>query len=82
MASNPPPAPRFFVLEVPASGHDETDFFDVDDNVGDSPRCPQCNAGLGSLSWLPPYRGELDLVGEGFGDLVRGRLNGKSRTRQ
>jgi len=71
MASEPSSAPRFLVLEVPAPGSHETDFYIVDGNTGDSPHCPQCNEGFGSLSWLPPYRGELDLVSQDFGDLVR-----------
>jgi hypothetical protein len=71
MASESTPAPRFFVLKVPARGDYDTDFYGVDDNVGKGPRCPQCDSSLGSLVWLPPYRGELDLVGKGFGDLVR-----------
>lgn len=71
MASDPSSAPRFFVLQVPATGNYDTEFYDADGNVGDAPRCPKCNDILGALSWLPPYRGELELHGEGFGDLVR-----------
>lgn len=75
MASEPSSTSRFLVLQVPARGDYDTDFYNVDDHVGDSPHCPQCHKGFGALSWLPPYRGELDLVGEGFGDLVRGAGN-------
>lgn len=63
--------PHFFVLKAPAEGNHETDFFIVDGNIGEGRRCAQCDASLGSLVWLPPYRGELDLISKDFGDLVR-----------
>lgn len=66
-----PSALRFFVLEEPSMGPHATDFYSVDGNTGDSPHCPQCGKHFGSLVRLPPYRGELDLVGKDFGDLVR-----------
>ncbi|MDY7225084.1 hypothetical protein [Hyalangium rubrum] len=72
MDSEPSSSPQFFVLKVPAPGNYDTEFSDGGDhNVGEAPRCPRCSAVLGMLSWLPPYRGELELHGESFGDLVR-----------
>lgn len=75
MASESSAPMRFFVLKVPARGHYDTDFHDVDNSVGESPHCPRCGKHFGALSWLPPYRGELDLVGKDFGDIVRAAGN-------
>ena len=68
---------RFFVLRhAPGSSHD-TSFETVgDDNLGDAPRCPRCGSFIGMRAWLPPFRGELKLHGEGFGDYVRGPGSG------
>jgi hypothetical protein len=44
-------------------------------NRGEAPLCPRCGGALGSLTWLPPYRVELELYGQGFGDFVTGPGN-------
>jgi hypothetical protein len=73
MASDLPPEPRFFVLEADVWGPHDTQFDTVDpDNLGDPPPCPKCGKTIGMLTWLPPYRAELELYGRGFGDFVEG----------
>lgn len=71
MASDPSSSSRFFVLQVPAPGNEDTEFHAPDRTMGDAPECPQCKAALGMRAWLPPYRGEIQLHGERFGDFVR-----------
>lgn len=75
MASESSAASRFYVLRQSAGGSHDTEFEATDRKLGDAPQCPRCNAALGMLTWLPPYRGELKLHGADFGDFVRGRGN-------
>jgi hypothetical protein len=74
MASDAPPqATRFFVLKKLNEGQHDTEFSTVEpDVVGPTLSCPQCGGGVGTLSWQPPYRVELELYGKDFGDLVKG----------
>jgi len=73
MASQVRPAPRFFVLDEEMLGACDTKFNKAEPvNRGDAPRCPRCNKVLGSLKWLAPYRVELELYGQNFGDFVHG----------
>lgn len=39
-------------------------------NVGDAPRCPECNEYIGSLPWLPPYNAEIIVYGRKLGDVI------------
>jgi len=72
MASDVPTS-RFFVLEDGMFGPYDTKFSKVEPvNRGDPPQCPQCGEHMGMLTWLPPYRVELELYGQGFGDFVEG----------
>jgi hypothetical protein len=65
-------SPRFFVLEKGALWSR----YDVDTdkaepvNRGEAPDCPRCGGAIGMLEWLPPYRVELVLHGEEFGDFL------------
>src|SRR5690242_13337619 len=74
MDSEASASPRFFVLTEGAlrSRYDA----DVDTvepvNLGDAPRCPRCGDIVGLLTWLPPYRVELELHGEELGDFISG----------
>ncbi|HEX5747760.1 MAG TPA: hypothetical protein VFZ09_16045 [Archangium sp.] len=71
MASDAPsPSPRFFVVEKLRGGHHDTEFGTDDLNTGPAPRCPRCGDLVGLLTWLPPYRGELELYGKDYGDLM------------
>jgi hypothetical protein len=73
MASDvPSPPPRFFVLEKLREGHHDTEFDADVINTGPGMRCPQCGNYVGLLSWEPPYRGELELYGKDYGDLMMG----------
>jgi hypothetical protein len=73
MASAPPPDPRFFVLEAEVCGPHDTQCDTAEpENRGDAPHCPRCGATIGMLTWLPPYRVELELYGRGLGDFVEG----------
>jgi uncharacterized protein DUF1629 len=73
MDSDPHTAPRFFVLEDELFGRYDTKFLPTEPhNVGEPPPCPQCKRGIGMLPWLPPYRLELELYGDAFGDYVEG----------
>jgi len=70
MASEVPP-PRFFVLDDDMWGLHDTKLAKAEPvNRGDAPRCPKCGDIIGMLTWLPPYRGRLELHGGGFGDFV------------
>ena len=63
--------PRFFVLGDEMWGPHDTKFIGTEPvNTGAAPRCPQCGDIIGMLTWLPPYRGKLELHGEDFGDFV------------
>jgi hypothetical protein len=63
---------RFLVLEADLHGRCDTQFSEADPvNTGPAPRCPQCGEPIGMRPWLPPYRSELELHGEEFGDFVR-----------
>ncbi|MDY7227109.1 imm11 family protein [Hyalangium rubrum] len=76
MVSDLPPDPRFFVLEADVWGPLDTQFDKAGAvNRGDAPRCPQCGEPIGLLTWLPPYRVELELHGQGFGDFAAGPGN-------
>jgi hypothetical protein len=73
MASEPQRASRFFVLDDDMHGRCDTQFIKAEPaNRGEAPLCPRCGDVIGMLVWLPPYRAELELYGEGFGDFVRG----------
>src|ERR1700736_684521 len=62
---------RFYALEKYPEGDAETCALTGKSFVkGDAPSCPTCGATVGSLTWLPPLRGELELFGREFGDLV------------
>jgi len=73
MASGLPPDSRFFVLKDDLWGPRDTHFRAVKPvNRGEPPPCPKCGEPFGMLTWLPPYRAELELHGESFGDFVKG----------
>lgn len=77
MASDvPTPATRFFVLEKLRGAPNDTQFSRISSNLGPALRCPQCGETIGSLSWQPPYQGELELYGQDFGDLLKGPCGG------
>ena len=40
------------------------------EHIGDAPRCPACQACIGMLPWLPPYRAEIVVQGRLLGDVV------------
>jgi hypothetical protein len=44
-------------------------------NLEEAPLCPRCKAALGSMTWLPPFRVELELHGQALGDFVMGAGN-------
>ncbi|WP_047855169.1 imm11 family protein [Archangium gephyra] len=72
MAIESSTSPRFFVLKHERGGSHDVDFTSSDNNVGEAARCPQCGDFIGSLPWLPPHRGTLELYGKDPGDFVRG----------
>ncbi len=73
MASETLAEPRFFVLDDVLAGEYDTKFDPVEpSNLGDAPRCPQCGTLLGMLTWLPPYRVDLEVYGKQPGDFVTG----------
>lgn len=73
MDSDASPAPRFYVLEAGATGSKyDADAFKVDlFNRGPPATCSACGEPIGMLTWLPPYRVDLELHGESLGDLVK-----------
>jgi hypothetical protein len=73
MASEVRQSPRFFVLQDDVHGQHDTQGSSVDPvSLGDAPECPRCGRTIGMLTWLPPYRAELELYGESLGDFVEG----------
>ena len=73
MVSESHPSPRFFLLKDEMWGEHDTKFVTVEpDNRGDAPRCVRCGDPIGMLPWLPPYRVELELYGQGPGDFMDG----------
>ncbi|XXF75197.1 hypothetical protein P2318_19195 [Myxococcaceae bacterium GXIMD 01537] len=67
---------RFFVLEAEVWGRHDTQFEKVEPvNRGDAPHCPKCGEPIGLLTWLPPYRVELELHGQEMGDFAEGPGN-------
>ena len=73
MASDVPAAPRFFELTQDMFGPHDTKFSHVKPvKLGEASRCPQCGDIIGMLTWMPPYRVELELHGASFGDFVNG----------
>ena len=71
MASDVPPAPRFFVLEDDVWGQHDTKFRSAKPiNTGDAALCPRCGGIIGMRTWLPPHRGELEMYGGILGDFV------------
>ena len=73
MASDASAAPRFFELKHEMLGPHDTQFRHVKPvNLGEAPHCPRCGDPIGMLTWLPPYRVELELHGTAFGDFVNG----------
>jgi len=71
MAFDKPSLHRFFELKEDLHGKFDTQFRKTQPvNTGDAPRCPQCGDVIGMRTWLPPYRGELEVYGEDFGDFI------------
>jgi hypothetical protein len=65
----------FYVLTNPVGeameGRAVTDAISFDPVlVGEAPRCPECRAFIGPLSWLPPRRVELEVWSSAYGDLA------------
>jgi hypothetical protein len=72
MASDVSAAPRFFVLEDDVWGPHDTKFRGAKPvSTGDAARCPQCGGIIGMRTWLPPYRGEVELHGGAMGDFIK-----------
>src|SRR5687767_2713767 len=73
MASDTRTFPRFSVLSDDMWGPHDTKLSTVDPaNLGEAPLCPRCGRAHGMLTWRPPFRAELELHGEGFGDFATG----------
>ncbi|MFP2905809.1 hypothetical protein ACLESD_12275 [Pyxidicoccus sp. 3LFB2] len=66
----------FFVLNKLREGEHDTEFSRTSSNMGPARRCPQCGDIVGLLSWEPPYQGDLEIYGTGFGDLLKGPSGG------
>ncbi|HEX8437787.1 hypothetical protein [Archangium sp.] len=60
------------MLKKLREGPHDTEFSTVKPTIGPALRCPQCGDTLGTLSWQPPYRVDLELYGEDFGDFMQG----------
>jgi hypothetical protein len=64
---------QFYSLETYPRGDADTCFSEEKGfNVGDAELCPACGRAVSMLTWLPPFRVELELYGKGFGDFVFG----------
>jgi hypothetical protein len=68
---------QFYRFEQPRSDSPEDRAGSIDVmpedgfNVGPGPTCPACDRPLGWLSWLPPYRLELETWGKQYGDIAK-----------
>jgi hypothetical protein len=65
---------QFYVLKrrgEPESSA-RTDFSTRKPNLGEATRCAVCGKFISLLSWLPPYRAELEVLGNDFGDIASG----------
>jgi hypothetical protein len=73
MVSESSESPSFFVMqEGDVGSRYEVDLEKVEPvNRADAPRCPRCGDIIGLLTWLPPFRVELELHGVEFGDYIR-----------
>jgi hypothetical protein len=47
-----------------------THYHPIDGKSGPGAQCENCGLAVGSLTWLPPYRVELELWGESFADVA------------
>ncbi len=71
-----PHVPHFFVLEVPKAGTPEDNSGGTratkaeGRNMGEAPRCQACGRFIGLLTWLPPFRVEIEAFGRDYGDVV------------
>ncbi len=70
------PQHRFYVLEEPRPGSPADEMggtraiMEEGFKVGGAPRCPTCGRFIGMLTWLPPFRVEIESWGTEFGDVV------------
>ena len=67
----------FYVLDEPAPESPEDKMGGTNAlseegfKVGDAPKCPRCGRFIGMLTWLPPFRVEIETWGREFGDMVK-----------
>ena len=72
---------QFYVLEEARPGSPEDDMGGTSAlkeegfEVGDAPKCPKCGRFIGMLTWLPPFRVEIETWGREFGDVVKAGAN-------
>jgi hypothetical protein len=53
-------------------GQHDSEFSKVEPNRGPPFLCPRCGGIVGMLTWLPPYRAEVELHGKDYGDILNG----------
>ena len=67
---------KFYVIERPYDRDRDlvavTNFIPVTHKMGNAPRCPACGGFIGALPWLPPFRGEIEVLTRQFGDVAFG----------
>lgn len=62
---------QFYELEQSPGGDAEICYSEEEGyNQGDAVSCPTCGGTISMLSWLPPFRVELELHGKEFGDFA------------
>lgn len=62
---------QFYALERFPRGDADTCYRKEDGySVGDVASCPVCGATVSMLTWLPPFRVDLELHGKEFGDIA------------
>jgi hypothetical protein len=67
---------KFYILKNPIRNRALTDFSPIEPhNTGPAPHCHLCGSAMGMLTWLPPYRAEIELLGREAGDMVFGPGN-------
>jgi hypothetical protein len=67
---------QFYLLEQPRPERQEDDpggtrvLKEKGFRVGDAPKCPKCGRFIGMMTWLAPFRVEIETWGKEFGDIV------------
>jgi hypothetical protein len=67
---------KFYVLKKndfrTERGHADTEWMRATRSFGDAPQCPQCGTYYAGMEWLPPYKIELEMFTQQYGNVAMG----------